>query len=582
VLVAGLGAAAHADASLEGEARLATGSVFEDGNRNGRRDPGERGVPSVAVSNGRDVVRTDSNGRYRIPIGEDAILFAVKPSGWATPQTRDRIPLFYYVHKPKGSPPGLAFPGVEPTGPLPESVDFPLARRVERSRFRVILFGDTQTYTLEEVDIFARDIIEELIGADVAFGISLGDVVGDNLSLLDPVNGAVSQIGVPWYNVHGNHDMNLRAESDAHADETWERVYGPTTYAFEYGPVHFIVLDDVIYQGANPEGGSPGSYAGGLTPGQLAFIREYLAGVPREHLVVLAMHIPLALPDTLEVPDNYQVPQRRELFEILSGHPHTFSISAHMHVQYQQFFGPEHGYRASRPHHHLVHATASGSWWLGEPDELGIPHATMRCGAPNGYSIISFDGNRYSVRFKAARRPAGHQMHVVAPREPPDARRRPGRGAVGGGGDDGGAGQRLRGLGALDRRDAAWQHRGVEKARAGTSGGPPLRRGQGTHGAEPLLPRARAPARDPLSAHVGGNAPGRPAPRNRCARSADHRPLRSGVHGSPRDPHRLSPGKRASARSAEIPERPQLLLHLGRHLAKHRRVGDPLGPRHLL
>jgi len=415
VLVAGLGAPAEAGPSLEEETRFAVGSVFEDGNRNGRRDPGERGVPAVAVSNGADLVRTDAKGRYRIPIGEDAILFAVKPSGWATPQTPDRIPRFYYLHKPKGSPPGLGFPGVEPTGPLPESVDFPLTRRVERSRFRVILFGDTQTYSLEEVDLFARDIVEELIGADVAFGISLGDLVGDDLSLFDPLNGAVSLIGAPWYNVHGNHDMNLRAESDAHADESWERVYGPTSYAFEYGPVHFIVLDDVIYQGAKPEDGSPGGYAGGLTPSQLSFVRDYLAGVPRQHLIVLAMHIPLALPDTFEAPANFQVPQRRELFEILSDHPYTLSLSAHMHVQYHQFFGPEHGYRASRPHHHLVHATASGSWWLGEPDEFGIPHATMPCGAPNGYSIISFDGNQYSLRFKAARRPASHQMHVVVP-----------------------------------------------------------------------------------------------------------------------------------------------------------------------
>jgi hypothetical protein len=39
----------------------------------------------------------------------------------------------------------------------------------------------------------------------------------------------------------------------------------------------------------------------------------------------------------------------------------------------------------------------------------------MRCGAPNGYSILSFDGNRYSVRFKAARRPADYQMNIFAP-----------------------------------------------------------------------------------------------------------------------------------------------------------------------
>jgi hypothetical protein len=77
-----------------------------------------------------------------------------------------------------------------------------------------------------------------------------------------------------------------------------------------------------------------------------------------------------------------------------------------MHFQENQFFGS---------HHHLIHATTSGSWWLGSEDEVGIPHATMRCGAPNGYSIIRFDGQRYSIRFKAARRAADHQMNIFAP-----------------------------------------------------------------------------------------------------------------------------------------------------------------------
>ena len=39
----------------------------------------------------------------------------------------------------------------------------------------------------------------------------------------------------------------------------------------------------------------------------------------------------------------------------------------------------------------------------------------MNDGVPNGYSIVSFDGNRYSVRFKAARRPADYQMNVYCP-----------------------------------------------------------------------------------------------------------------------------------------------------------------------
>jgi hypothetical protein len=41
----------------------------------------------------------------------------------------------------------------------------------------------------------------------------------------------------------------------------------------------------------------------------------------------------------------------------------------------------------------------------------------MRDGAPNGYGIFTFSGNQYSIRFKAARRPADYQMNIWAPWE---------------------------------------------------------------------------------------------------------------------------------------------------------------------
>jgi hypothetical protein len=384
--------------------------VFHDRDADGVRDRFELGIRGIAVSNGRDVARTDWRGRYRLPVSDDTIIFAVKPGGFATPLDEHHLPRFYYVHKPGGSPPGLRFPGVAPTGPLPASVDFPLTRRREPDAFDVLLFGDPQTYTTAEIDTFARDVIEEVIGSEAAFGIALGDLVGDDLSLFEPLNRAVGQVGIPWYNVPGNHDMNYRAKGDVHADETFERVYGPGSYAFEYASVHFVVLDDVVYRGALAEGGSPQNYVGGLSPDQIAFLRNYLEGVPRDHLVVVAMHIPLAGPSpTLEVPE------RRELFDALASHPHNLSISSHTHLQRHRFFGPEDGYPGSKPHHHLNQGTTSGSWWLGTPDEVGIPHAMMRDGTPNGYSILHFDGNDYTVRYKVARRPADYQMNVFAP-----------------------------------------------------------------------------------------------------------------------------------------------------------------------
>ena len=69
----------------------------------------------------------------------------------------------------------------------------------------------------------------------------------------------------------------------------------------------------------------------------------------------------------------------------------------------------------AKPHHHIVNVTVSGTWWKGAKDERGIPHTTMRDGAPNGYSIITFDGAKATFDFKASRFPANHQLRIHAP-----------------------------------------------------------------------------------------------------------------------------------------------------------------------
>ena len=69
----------------------------------------------------------------------------------------------------------------------------------------------------------------------------------------------------------------------------------------------------------------------------------------------------------------------------------------------------------AQPHHHVINVTVSGSWWSGAPDERGIPHTIMADGAPNGYSIISFDGQQYRVDFRAAGRAPDYQMSIDAP-----------------------------------------------------------------------------------------------------------------------------------------------------------------------
>ena len=395
-------------APAEGE-KQAKGFVFHDENENLQMDEGEKGISGVVVSNGIDVVVTDNNGYYGLPVTDDAALFVVKPAEWMTPVNEDNLPQFYYLHKPEGSPTDFRYKGVAPTGPLPDEVNFPLYPDKTENEFKIVVFGDPQPYNIRQVDYLAEDVVRELIGRkDLEFGVTMGDIVGDDLDLFSPLNQVVSEIGIPWHNLFGNHDMNFDASSDKLADETYERVYGPATYAFEYGNVHFIVLDDVIHKNV----GGEVSYTGGLRPDQLEFVANYLKTVPKEKLVVLTMHIPLALHG-----DHFRKSDQKRLFKLLEPFPHTLSISAHSHIQHNEFYHKDSsGWKREEPHHHFNVGTTSGSWWTGIFGETNIPHTMMRDGTPNGYAFVTFKGSEYTIDWKVAGSSKDHQMNIHVPR----------------------------------------------------------------------------------------------------------------------------------------------------------------------
>jgi C terminal of Calcineurin-like phosphoesterase/N terminal of Calcineurin-like phosphoesterase/Calcineurin-like phosphoesterase len=395
------------NANAQSQTQVAQGVVYEDLNNNRRRDPNEPGIKEVKVSNGKDIVVTDAEGKYQLPATDDCILFVIKPRGWMTPVNAKKLPQFYYIHKPAGSPPTYKFAGVAPTGPLPASVDFPLTRQDEPNQFRALMFGDTQPRNVKEVEYMTHDIIEQVIAEGnhgASLGVTLGDIVFDDLNVFEPHNQSIALLGLPWYNVIGNHDMNYDAVNDKLSDETFERHFGPSYYSFDYGPVHFIALDDVLWHGDTAA--KKAHYTGGLGPEQMEFIKKDLSMIPEDQLVVLMMHIPL-----IDVAD------RHELYRLIEKRPFALSISAHTHFLKHHFIGKEDGFAGAKPHHHIVNVTVCGSWWSGATDEQGIPNATMSDGGPNGYSILTFDGQKYDLEFRAARRPADHQMTIHMPEE---------------------------------------------------------------------------------------------------------------------------------------------------------------------
>ncbi len=385
-----------------------TGFVYEDLNGNNTFDRKEKGIPNVAVSNGKEVTITDKKGKYSLPLQNDNIVFVIKPAGYKVPVNEYNIPQFYYIHKPEGSP-DLEFAGTPPTGPLPEEVNFGLFPHNEPHSFSILVFGDPQPYTKQEVDYFHRTIAGELKNVqNVEFGISLGDLVGDDLDLFQPYKEAIKETEIPWHNIMGNHDLNFDVEHDSLSDETFETHFGPATYSFNHGKVHFIILDDILYP--DPRDGK--GYWGGLREDQFIFIENDLKFVPKDHLVVLTFHIPLNESKDYG-PFNF-IHQVR-LFQLLKDFPHNLSLSAHTHLQKQLFLGLEQGWPQEGVHHHYNVGTTSGDWYSGKLNDKGIPVSTMRDGTPKGYACISFNDNQYTIDYKAFHKDPEYKMAVFTP-----------------------------------------------------------------------------------------------------------------------------------------------------------------------
>ena len=185
------------------------GVVFEDRNRDGIMQRRERGIRGVLVSDGLNVVKTDSRGRYSLPrpsASEELAglaVFVTEPDGYDVPVDETNVPQFYYIHKPAGSPANVRgepfrYGGLEPTGPLPAAINFPMVKTKKLKRFKIAVSGDTQTYSHVELGYLRDTLVKELAARDDLEAVIIeGDVMGDDLSLFGRFKEVMSLARVP-------------------------------------------------------------------------------------------------------------------------------------------------------------------------------------------------------------------------------------------------------------------------------------------------------------------------------------------------------------------------------------------------
>ena len=78
------------------------GLVFDDHDGDGVRDSGEPGLAGIPMSNGRDIVRTDARGLYRLPERLGQPVFVVKPADFSVHRRADGSADYWRSGQPGG------------------------------------------------------------------------------------------------------------------------------------------------------------------------------------------------------------------------------------------------------------------------------------------------------------------------------------------------------------------------------------------------------------------------------------------------------------------------------------------------
>ena len=342
------------------------------------------GLARVRVSDGLSVVMTDSDGAFEIPSStlRDFVHVSV-PSGYEIPVSSTGTARFYERIAP-------GFGGQQ-------AVAFDLRRcRRNDEHHALLLLADIQTQDTEETTWFLEQTVPDVqatlraIGDVDAFGISCGDIMYDHLDLFPEYERGVSRMEIPFFQVVGNHDMDYAAWIDESSTATFSRHFGPRYYSFDRGAVHYVILDDVFWNGVE--------YFGYLDRVQLAWLEADLKMLEAGRTVVVAAHIPILGSQHVRAGEDLPSPHtsvtnRQELYRLLEPF-RAHVLTGHTHEIEHVF---EHGV------HEHVNGAVCGAWWSGP---------ICFDGTPSGYSVYDIRGEDVSWRYKATGHDESYQMRV--------------------------------------------------------------------------------------------------------------------------------------------------------------------------
>ena len=355
------------------------------------------GLPGVAVSDGKEVVLTDEEGRYSIKSDKTTgSIFVSIPSGYES-NADGILPMFHSQF----------------TGPVStkERIDFEL-KPVDQSEYRMLVFGDMHLADRKFTDDIwqFRSFAEEVNGLASSsnvpvYALTLGDMTWDvfwdtNGYGLDEYLAEIQRDfkGIRIFHTMGNHDNDPKMSGDSAGSSTYERKVCPGHYSFNVGGVHYVVLDDIVYENSES---STRNYSSGVTEEQMQWLEKDLGYIPRTAPVVVAMHIPLYNKN-----GNANLSNMTELIKCFEGFDYVQFVTGHKHLVYNVDM-------LKRSIHIMetVSGSVCGSLWM---TQTACKSGMNLCGdgAPGGYRILDVKDKSIKWTYKGTGYPDDQQFRT--------------------------------------------------------------------------------------------------------------------------------------------------------------------------
>lgn len=342
-------------------------------------DTSDNPVEGVVVTDGVNCVKTLFDGSFYMQsdLSSAKFIYISTPAGYLPPVSSG-VPQFYKT-----------VASLSKSGGVLQCGDFVLTPVENPDNCTLIFTADPQprssSINIDNVAyrslVCCEDMYKELketaaaISGRQVYGICLGDIVHESMSLFSNYVTGLGTLGYPTFNVMGNHDNNPNAADDAAGAENYESWFGPRNYSFNIGKMHFVVLDDIcMYKGTD---GTLRSYDNGLDDVAWNFLQADLALVPKSTTLMVCAHGPMFRKSTgAEISTREATIHGEDYDKLLRGYSKVHAWAGHTHATYNYVYPSSHRLKNVEVH---TLSRSTGELWTNE---------YLSAGTPRGFTIV--------------------------------------------------------------------------------------------------------------------------------------------------------------------------------------------------